>query len=336
MSVVTSSRQGAVGVVSINSPPVNALSHAVRSGIVQELAKLKADRSVKAVVLWCDGRTFVAGADITEFGKPSQAPILSAVIAELEAMPVPVVAAIHGTALAAGWNWRSAVTIASRRRTRSGDCRRSSSARARRRWHQPPTRAIGVEPALLRRSSAASTCRQKAGPLNRVFSRRTRHRRSPRPARSNSPGQDGGGWWQVAALARHAPKTGAPIPDLQSFDAVANDLALPVCAWLRVRRAWRQAGAHGFKDAVRRRRCRRSASCSSKLMAGAQSQGAAPSSSSPSARSPRCRACRDDAKPREIKRSAWSAPAPWAAASPCASPTAGIPVTPGRADAARP
>jgi 3-hydroxyacyl-CoA dehydrogenase len=101
-TVVTSARHGAVAVISINSPPVNALSHAVRSGIATELATIKAAGDAKAVVLWCDGRTFVAGADITEFGKPPQAPGLSDVIAALEAMPIPVVAAIHGTALGGG------------------------------------------------------------------------------------------------------------------------------------------------------------------------------------------------------------------------------------------
>jgi 3-hydroxyacyl-CoA dehydrogenase len=102
MSVVTSVRQGTIAVISINSPPVNALSHAVRSGIAAELAKIKAEGGAKAVVLWCDGRTFVAGADITEFGKPPQAPGLSDVIKDLEAMPIPVVAAMHGTTLGGG------------------------------------------------------------------------------------------------------------------------------------------------------------------------------------------------------------------------------------------
>jgi 3-hydroxyacyl-CoA dehydrogenase len=101
-SVVSVARQGAVAIISINSPPVNALSFAVRSGISEALSQIKTEGTAKAVVLWCDGRTFVAGADITEFGKPSRQPILSDVIAELEAMPLPVVAAIHGTALGGG------------------------------------------------------------------------------------------------------------------------------------------------------------------------------------------------------------------------------------------
>lgn len=102
MSVVTSARHGAVAVISINSPPVNALSHAVRSGIAEQLAKIAAEGGAKAIVLHCDGRTFVAGADITEFGKPSKPPILPDVIAELEKSPIPTVAALHGTTLGGG------------------------------------------------------------------------------------------------------------------------------------------------------------------------------------------------------------------------------------------
>ncbi len=101
-AVVTHAQHGAVAVISINSPPVNALSHAVRSGIADALTAIKAEGKAKAVLLWCGGRTFVAGADITEFGKPSKPPILPDVIAVIEAMPIPVVAAIHGTALGGG------------------------------------------------------------------------------------------------------------------------------------------------------------------------------------------------------------------------------------------
>ena len=102
MSVVTSARHGVVAVISINSPPVNALSHAVRAGIAEQLAKIKAEGGAKAIVLICDGRTFVAGADITEFGKPPQTPGLGEVIAALETSPIPTIAAIHGTALGGG------------------------------------------------------------------------------------------------------------------------------------------------------------------------------------------------------------------------------------------
>ena len=70
--IVTSERVGAIAVLTVNNPPVNALSHGVRSGIKTGLDAALADGAVKGIVLICAGRTFVAGADITEFGKPPQ------------------------------------------------------------------------------------------------------------------------------------------------------------------------------------------------------------------------------------------------------------------------
>jgi 3-hydroxyacyl-CoA dehydrogenase len=81
---------------------VNALSHAVRSGIAEALAALEADSAIRALVIACAGRTFVAGADIREFGQPPKPPILPDVIARLDAMTKPVVAALHGTVLGGG------------------------------------------------------------------------------------------------------------------------------------------------------------------------------------------------------------------------------------------
>ena len=92
---------GDIGIIRIANPPVNALSHAVRAGIADALAKAAADASA-AVLLLCTGRTFIAGADITEFGKPMQDPSLPEVITLLESHPQPVVAALHGTALGGG------------------------------------------------------------------------------------------------------------------------------------------------------------------------------------------------------------------------------------------
>lgn len=57
----------------VNSPPVNALSAAVRDGIAADMRKAGADPAVKAIVLICEGRTFIAGADISEFGSPRRA-----------------------------------------------------------------------------------------------------------------------------------------------------------------------------------------------------------------------------------------------------------------------
>jgi len=99
---VTVSRDGDVAIVTIDNPPVNALSFRVREPLDRAVRELGADQSVAAIVIACAGRTFVAGADITEFGKPMQSPTLPETIAVLEEIEKPTVAAIHGTALGGG------------------------------------------------------------------------------------------------------------------------------------------------------------------------------------------------------------------------------------------
>jgi 3-hydroxyacyl-CoA dehydrogenase len=107
------SREG-VGVIVMDHPPVNALGHVLRQGIAAALARAAADAAITAVVLTGTARAFSAGADITEFGKPAQAPMLQELIASIEAMGKPVVAAIDGLAfgggfeLALGCHWRVA------------------------------------------------------------------------------------------------------------------------------------------------------------------------------------------------------------------------------------
>ena len=101
-AVTDLSMEDGIAIITINNPPVNALGHAVREGIVQSMQQANADAAVKAVVLICDGRTFFAGADITEFGKPPKSPWLPEVIETIENVGKPVVAAIHGTALGGG------------------------------------------------------------------------------------------------------------------------------------------------------------------------------------------------------------------------------------------
>ncbi|MEC8148349.1 MAG: 3-hydroxyacyl-CoA dehydrogenase NAD-binding domain-containing protein [Pseudomonadota bacterium] len=91
-----------VGIIEINSPPVNALSIHVRKGIMQCLDEFERDQDAQIAILLCHGRTFIAGADITEFDKPREDPWLPEVIHRMEALEKLLVAAIHGTALGGG------------------------------------------------------------------------------------------------------------------------------------------------------------------------------------------------------------------------------------------
>ena len=101
-SPISTARHGDVLVVTSNNPPVNALGAAVRQGLVAAIEEAEGDDAIKAVVIRCEGQTFFAGADITEFGKPPVMPWLPSVVDTIENCSKPVVAAIHGTALGGG------------------------------------------------------------------------------------------------------------------------------------------------------------------------------------------------------------------------------------------
>ncbi|MDQ1902819.1 3-hydroxyacyl-CoA dehydrogenase NAD-binding domain-containing protein [Paracoccus sp. WLY502] len=94
--------EGGIAFIEIDNPPVNALSAAVRQGLSDAVARLAGDADARIAVLFCAGRTFIAGADISEFGKPPVPPILPDVVATLEASVKPIVAALHGTVLGGG------------------------------------------------------------------------------------------------------------------------------------------------------------------------------------------------------------------------------------------
>ena len=99
---VSESREGAVAVLTLQSPPVNALGSALREGIRAAIERAEADPAVRAIVLIGGGRMFSAGADITEFGKPQSGIGLPDLLNRIEAVGKPVVAAIHGNALGGG------------------------------------------------------------------------------------------------------------------------------------------------------------------------------------------------------------------------------------------
>jgi len=99
---VTYSIESGIGLIRIDNPPVNALSQPVRQGLATAITALAASSKAQAIVLYCAGRTFIAGADISEFDQPPRAPFLGTVLDLLDSMSKPVVAAIHGTALGGG------------------------------------------------------------------------------------------------------------------------------------------------------------------------------------------------------------------------------------------
>ena len=99
---VLRSTQGRIGILTVNNPPVNALAAAVRNGIKEGVEAFGKDPNIDAIVLIGGGRTFIAGADIREFGKPPSGANLNDVITTMENSPKLIVAALHGTPLGGG------------------------------------------------------------------------------------------------------------------------------------------------------------------------------------------------------------------------------------------
>jgi 3-hydroxyacyl-CoA dehydrogenase len=102
-SVVSTARHGDVAVITVSNPPVNALSQAVRAGLLEAVRQADADVAVRAAVILCQGRTFIAGADVNEFDRPPLPPHLPELAQSIEDAGKPIVAALHGTALGGGF-----------------------------------------------------------------------------------------------------------------------------------------------------------------------------------------------------------------------------------------
>jgi 3-hydroxyacyl-CoA dehydrogenase len=167
---VTLAVQGPVAIVRMDSPPVNALSEPVRSGLVAAFASANGNGAVKAIVLTGGGRAFSAGADITEFGKGRTGPPLFEVVNVIEASPKPVVAAVNGLALgggleiALGCHYRVASSAAKQLglpEVKIGIVPGAGGT-------QRLPRLIGVEPALDMITSGAPVSAQKANALGFV------------------------------------------------------------------------------------------------------------------------------------------------------------------------
>lgn len=117
--VITRRDDGAIAILTADNPPVNATSLAVRSGLKAAVETADADNAIGAIVIACAGRTFFAGADVNEFGRPPQKPILFELCNAIEACSKPVVAAFHGTALGGGFE----IALASHQRIMKADAR---------------------------------------------------------------------------------------------------------------------------------------------------------------------------------------------------------------------
>lgn len=100
--VITFDKRGRIAVIAVRNPPVNALSHAVRSGLLDKVEEAAGKLDIDAIIVTGAGRTFPAGADIREFDQPMEEPGLLSVINRFDAIQVPIIAALHGTVLGGG------------------------------------------------------------------------------------------------------------------------------------------------------------------------------------------------------------------------------------------
>jgi 3-hydroxyacyl-CoA dehydrogenase len=106
-------REAGVALIRVDNPPVNALGHAVRVGLLQAFMAAERDGQVELIMLYCAGKTFIAGADIREFGQPAQAPILQELTRPSRTAASPRWRCCTAQCWVAGWKSRWAVTTAS-------------------------------------------------------------------------------------------------------------------------------------------------------------------------------------------------------------------------------
>ena len=313
--VVKLERHDAVAVITVNSPPVNALSAAVRGGMLDCMKSAIADPDVKAIVLTCGGRTFIAGADITEFGKPPKPPGLQEVLTLMENSPKPIVAAIHGTALGGGLE----VALACHYRVATKDARLGlpevklgllPGAGGTQRL----PRVVGAEPALEMIVSGDPISAQDA--LQTRPDRRDRRRRPACRPRSAFAEGAVAEKRAVAQAARRRLKLAAVKADRRSSPMRVAAMTQAARAGCK-RRSLRRCGRAPRSTCRSRRALKKEREAASRSSSPATSPRRSATSSSPSARPPRSPDV--PAAPSRAMSSASpsSAPAPWAAASRC-------------------
>ena len=100
---ITTRQDGTIRIIEIDNPPVNAMSNAIRAGLLEAVTAAGRDPAVEAMILCGKGKVFCGGAEIREFGQPAGEPILPALIDVIEAQPKPVIAALHGVAFGGGF-----------------------------------------------------------------------------------------------------------------------------------------------------------------------------------------------------------------------------------------
>lgn len=101
-SVVQMTREAGVALIRVDNPPVNALGHGLRAGLLEAFRAAEQDAQVALIMLYCVGKTFIAGADIREFGQPAQAPMLQELTLAIENGNKPSLAVLHGSVLGGG------------------------------------------------------------------------------------------------------------------------------------------------------------------------------------------------------------------------------------------